>query len=115
MEKLLSENWRQCHPKYWEFEPDHRFRFPVDAFECMEGENIVTEKEIEVFYKVYDLTGKKMKAANLLRMPYSVGEWLIRQRERRLREDEEYEKWREQEEEISYIMGELEEDGLEWG
>jgi len=48
-------------------------------------------------------------------MPYALAEWLIKQRERRLREHEEYEKWREQEEEISYIMGELEEDGLEWG
>jgi len=78
----------------------------------MEGEDIVTDKEVQAFYKVYDLTGKKMKAANLLRFPYYLAEWLLKQRERRLREDEEFEKWREQEEEISYIMGELEEDDL---
>ncbi len=114
MEKLLSENWENCHPKYWEFQPDHRFRFRADAFECMEGENVVTDKEIQVFYQVYDLTGKKMKAANLLRMPYALAEWLIKQRELRLREDEEFEERLEQDQQIRYIMGELEDDDLAW-
>ena len=78
----------------------------------MEGEAIVTEKEIQAFYKVYDLTGKKMKSANLLRMPYALAEWLIKQSERRLREYEEYEKWLEQEEEIRHVMFELDEDEM---
>ncbi len=106
----MSGNWENCHPKYWEFEPDHRYRFPVDVFECMEGEEIVTDKEIQAFYKVYDLTGKKMKSANLLRMPYYLAVWLIKQRERSVRADEEYEQWEAEEEEIGYIMAQLEED-----
>ena len=64
----------------------------------------MTVKEIEAFYEVYDVCEKKMKAANRLQLPYSLAEWLIKQRERSVREDEEYEQWLEEEEEISYIM-----------
>ena len=67
----------------------------------------MTVKEIEVFYEVYDLCEKKMKAANRLRLPYSVAEFLLKERERRDRKDEEYEQWLEEEEEISYIMAQL--------
>ncbi len=72
----------------------------------------MTVKEIEVFYEVYDVCEKKMKAANRLRIPYFLAEWLITQRERRARADEEYEQWLEEEEEIEYIMAQLDEDGL---
>ncbi len=76
--------------------------------QCMEAE--MTVKEVEVFYEVYDFCEKKMKAANLLRMPYALAEWLIKQSERRAREDEEYEQWEEEEAEIRYIMAQLDED-----
>ena len=89
---MLSENWKNCHPKVWEFQPDHRYRFSVDDFRCMEGEDIVTDKEIQAFYEVYDLTGKKLKAANLLRISYALAEWFLKQRERTAREHDEYEK-----------------------
>jgi len=72
----------------------------------------MTEKEIEVFYELYDFCEKKMKVVNLLQMPYSLAEWLIKQRERRAREDEEYEQWVEEEEEIESIMGQLDEDEI---
>ncbi len=72
----------------------------------------MTAKEIQVFYEVYDLCEKKMKTANLLRMPYFLAEWLIKQSERSVREHEEYEQWVEEEEEIGYIMAQLDEDGL---
>ena len=72
----------------------------------------MTVKEIQVFYEVYDLCEKKMKAANLLRLPYSLAEWLIKSRERSVREDEEYEQWLEEEKEIGYIMAQLDEDEL---
>ena len=111
MQQLLSENWENCDPKYWQFQPDHRYRFPVHELEDMEGAEM-TMQELEAFYQVYDLCGKKMKAANRLRMPYALAEWLIKQRERRVREDEEYEEWLEEEEEIGYIMAQLDEDGL---
>ena len=72
----------------------------------------MTVKEIQVFYEVYDRCEKKMKAANRLRLPYSVAEFLLKERERRAREEEEYEEWLEEEEEIGYIMAQLDEDGL---
>ena len=72
----------------------------------------MTVKEIQVFYEVYDLCEKKMKSANRLRLPYALAEWLIKSRERRDREEEEYEQWVEEEEEIRYIMAQLDEDGL---
>ncbi len=53
-----------------------------------------------------------MKAANRLGIPYSLAEWLIKQCERRAREDEQYEQWEEEEEEIRYIMAQLDEDEL---
>ncbi len=53
-----------------------------------------------------------MKTANLLRIPYALAEWLIKGRERSVREDEEYEQWVEEEEEIGYIMAQLDEDEL---
>ena len=109
MQKLLRENWENCDSKYWQFQPDHRYRFTVGELLCME-EAEMTLKEIEVFYEVYDLCEKKMKAANLLRLPYSLAEWLIKQRERSLREDEKYEQWEAEEEEIGYIMAQLDED-----
>ncbi len=105
--KLLEENWQTSDPKYWQFQPDHRYRFTVDKLQWLEDE--LTMKEIQVFYEVYDLCGKKMKAANRLRMPYSLAEWLIKQRERSVREDDKYEQWEEEEEEIGYIMAQLEE------
>jgi len=111
MQKLLSENWEDCDPKYWQFQPDHRYRFTADELQFME-EAEMTEKEIQIFYEVYDFCEKKMKAANRLRMPYSLAEWLIKQRERRAREDEQYEQWLEEEEEIGYIMAQLDEDEL---
>ncbi len=110
MQELLSENWENCDPKYWLFQPDHRYRFTVDELQWMEEE--MTVKEIEVFYEVYDLCEKKMKTANRLRIPYALAEWLIKSRERRDREDEQYEQWVEEEEEIGYIMAQLDEDGL---
>ncbi len=72
----------------------------------------MTVKEIQVFYEGYDRCEKKMKAANRLRLPYSVAEFLLKERERRAREEEEYEEWLEEEEEIGYIMAQLDEDGL---
>ena len=111
MQQLLRENWENCDPKYWQFQPDHRYRFTADELLCMDqGE--MTAKEIEVFYEVYDLCEKKMKAANLLGIPYFLAEWLIKGRERSVREDEQYEQWEEEEEEISYIMARLDEDEL---
>ena len=91
MQQLLRENWEDSDPKYWQFQPDHRYRFTVDELQCMEAE--MTVKEIEAFYEVYDVCEKKMKAANRLQLPYSLAEWLIKQRERSVREDEEYEQW----------------------
>ena len=108
MQKLLRENWENCDPKYWQFKPDHRYRFTADELLCME-EGEMTAKEAQVFYEVYDLCEKKMKAANRLRIPYSLAEWLITQRERRDREEEEYEQWEEEEEEIRYLMAQLDE------
>ena len=70
----------------------------------------MTAKEIQVFYEIYDFCEKKMKAANLLRLPYSLAEWLITQSERRDREEEQYEEWEAEEEEIGYIMAQLDED-----
>jgi len=110
MEKLLRENWENCDPKYWQFKPDHRYRFTVDKLQWMEEE--MTVKEIQVFYEVYDVCEKKMKAANRLHLPYALAEWLIKSRERSVREDEQYEQWVEEEEEISYIMAQLDEDEL---
>jgi len=108
MDKLLRENWENCDPKYWQFQPNHRYRFTADELLCMdEGE--MTVKEVQVFYEVYDLCEKKMKSANLLRIPYALAEWLIKQRERRAREDDKYEQWEEEEEEIGYIMAQLDE------
>ena len=72
----------------------------------------MTAKEIQVFYEVYDLCEKKMKAANLLRIPYALAEWLIKGRERGARADEEYEQWVEEEAEIGYIMAQLDDDEL---
>ena len=111
MQQLLRENWENCAPKYWHFQPDHRYRFTVDELQFME-EAEMSMKEIEVFYEVYDCCGKKMKAANRLQMPYFLAEWLIKQRERRAREDDQYEQWEEEEEEIGYIMARLDEDEL---
>ena len=111
MQQLLSENWENSDPKYWQFQPDHRYRFTADELQFME-EAEMTEKEIQIFYEVYDFCEKKMKAANRLRMRYSLAEWLIKQRERRAREDEEYEQWLEEEEEIGYIMAQLDDDEL---
>ena len=109
MQQLLRENWENCDPKYWQFQPDHRYRFTADELLCMkEGE--MTAKEAQVFYEVYDLCEKKMKAANLLRLPYNLAEWLIKSRERSVRADEEYEQWVEEEAEIGYIMAQLDED-----
>ena len=110
MQKLLRENWENCDPKYWQFQPDHRYRFTANELLCMEDE--MKAREIQVFYEVYDLCEKKMKAANLLRVPYALAEWLIKQRERRAREDEQYEQWVEEEEEIGYIMAQLDENEL---
>ena len=107
---LLEENWQSSDPRFWQVQPDHRYRFTVDELQWIEDE--MTVKEIEVFYEVYDLCEKKMKAANLLRIPYALADWLITQRERRVRADEEYEQWVEEEEEIAYIMAQLDEDEL---
>lgn len=109
MQELLRENWENCDPKYWQFEPDHRYRFPVHELEDMEGAEM-TIQELEAFYEVYDLCGKKMKTANRLRIPYALAEWLIKQPERRAREDDKYEQWEAEEEEIGYIMAQLDED-----
>ena len=108
--ELLGKNWQFSDPKYWQFQPDHRYRFTVGELQCMEAE--MTVKEIEVFYELYDFCEKKMKVVNLLQMPYAVAEWLIKQRERRDREEEEYEQWEAEETEIGYIMAQLDEDGL---
>jgi len=40
-------------------------------------------------------------------MPCALAEWLIKQSERRVREDDKYEQWEEEEEEIGYIMAQL--------
>jgi len=112
IQTLLRENWENCDPKYWLFQPDHRYRFTVGELQCMEAE--MTVKELEVFYEVYDFCEKKMKAANLLGIPYFLAEWLINHRERRAREDEEYEQWEAEEEEISYIMAQLDEEELSY-
>ena len=109
--RLLEENWESSDPRFWQVQPDHRYRFTVDELLCME-EAEMTAKEIQVFYEVYDLCGKKMKAANLLRLPYSLAEWLITQRERRDREEEQYEEWVEEKQEIRCIMAQLDEDEL---
>ena len=61
MQELLRENWENCDPKYWQFEPDHRYRFPVHELEDMEGAEM-TMQELEAFYEVYDLCGKNMKS-----------------------------------------------------
>ncbi len=111
IQELLRENWENCDPKYWQFQPDHRYRFAAHELGDMEGAEM-TVKEIQVFYEVYDLCEKKMKAANRLGIPYSLAEWLIKGRERSVREDEEYEQWLEEEEEIGYIMAQLDEDEL---
>ena len=111
MQQLLRENWENCDPKYWQFQPDHRYRFTVDKLQWMEGAEM-TVKEIQVFYELYDFCGKKMKAANLLRMPYYLAVWLITQRERSVRADEEYEQWEEEEAEIRYILAQLDEDEI---
>jgi len=108
---LLEENWHSSDPRFWIFQPDHRYRFTADELLCME-EGEMTAKEIQVFYEVYDLCEKKMKAANRLRIPYFLAEWLIKSRERRDREYEEYEQWEEEEAEIRYILAQLDEDGL---
>ena len=103
MQKLLRENWENCDPKYRQFQPNHRYRFTVDELECMFGAEM-TIQEIQIFYELYDLCKKKMKVANLLRIPYALAEWLIKRRERRLREDEKYEQWVAEEWEIRLIM-----------
>ena len=51
----------------------------------------MTPKELEVFLATYDHFGLKMRAAHLRRFPYALGEWLIVQRERQLRWEEEFE------------------------
>jgi len=107
--KLLEENWQSSDPKYWHFQPDHRYRFAAHELEDMEGAEM-TMQELEAFYEVYDLCGKKMKAANRLGIPYFLAEWLIKQRDRSVREDEEYERWEEEEEGIGWIMAQLDED-----
>ena len=103
MQKLLRENWENCDPKYRQFEPNHRYRFSVDGLRWMEASEI-TIQEIQIFYELYDLCEKKMKVANLLRIPYALAEWLIKQRERRLREDEEHERLLAEEWEIRCIL-----------
>ncbi len=110
MQQLLRENWENCDPKYWLFQPDHRYRFTVGELLCMEAE--MTAKEAQVFYELYDFCEKKMKVVNLLQMPYSLAVWLITQRARSVRADEEYEQWEAEEEEIREIMAQLEEDEL---
>ncbi|MCZ6625243.1 MAG: hypothetical protein O7B35_13620 [Deltaproteobacteria bacterium] len=107
---LLEENWQSSDPRFWQVQPDHRYRFTVDELQWIEDE--MTVKEIEVFYELYDFCEKKMQAANRLRLPYALSEWLIKQRERRDREEEEYEQWVEEEEEIGYIMAQLDEEEL---
>ncbi len=111
MQKLLRENWENCDPKYWLFQPDHRYRFAAHELEDMEGAEM-TMQELEAFYEVYDLCGKKMKTANRLRIPYALAEWLIKSRERSVREDDKYEQLEEEEEEIRYIMAQLDENEL---
>lgn len=107
MQELLRENWENCDPKYWQYQPDHRYRFAVHELQDMEGAEM-TMKEIQVFYEVYDLCGKKMKVANRLRMPYALAEWLIKS----CKQDEKYQEWLEEEEEIDDIMDRLDEDEL---
>ena len=107
IKKLLSVNWENCDPKYWEFQPDHRYRFSIKELRHMKCEKIVTTKEIRLFYNAYDLTGKKMVSANLLSMPYALSDWLIKRRERTIREDEKLEELIKQEKNLRYITPRL--------
>ena len=103
IKKLLSVNWENCDPKYWELQPDHRYRFSINELRYIKHEKIVTDREIRLFYNAYDLTGKKMEAANLLRMPYALADWLIKRREREIREEKKLEELIKQEKDLKYI------------
>lgn len=103
IKKLLSVNWKNCDPKYWELQPDHRYRFSINELRYIKHEKIVTDREIRLFYNAYDLTGKKMEAANLLRMPYALADWLIKRREREIREEKKLEELIKQEKDLKYI------------
>jgi len=108
--KLLAENWQYSDPRFWNFKPDHRFRF--GAPELQEMEELVTPKEREVFLATYDHFGLKMKAADLLGFPYSFGDWLIVQRERQLRWQDKFEAEEEKEEEFYDLLHELDAEDL---
>jgi len=110
--KLLEENWQSSDPRFWIFQPDHRFRF--GASELREMEDLVTPKELEVFLATYDHFGLKMRAADLLGFPYAFGEWLIVQRERELRWEEKFEAEEEKEEEFYDLLHELDAEDLVW-
>ena len=103
IKKLLSVNWENCDPKYWELQPDHRYRFSINELRYIKHEKIVTDREIRLFYNAYDLTGKKMEAANLLRMPYALADWLIKRREREIREEKKLEELIKQEKDLKHI------------
>ncbi len=75
-------------------------------------EEFVTPKEREVFLATYDHFGLKMRAADLLGFPYSFGDWLIVQRERQLRWEEEFEAEEEREEEFYDLLHELDAEDL---
>ncbi len=107
---LLEKNWQSSDPRFWIFQPDHRFRF--GAPELQEMEELVTPKELEVFLATYDHFGLKMRAADLLGFPYSLGNWLIVQRERQLRWEEEFEAEEEKEEEFYDLLHELDAEDL---
>ena len=111
-QELLEENWQSSDPRFWKFKPDHRFRF--SASELYEMEELVTPKELEVFLATYDHFGLKMRAADLLGFPYSLGDWLIVQRERQLRWEEKFEAEEEKEEEFYDLLHELDAEDLVW-
>jgi len=111
-QELLEENWQSSDPRFWRFKPDHRFRF--SASELYEMEELVTPKELEVFLATYDHFGLKMRAADLLGFPYSLGDWLIVQRERQLRWEEKFEAEEEKEAEFHDLLNELDAEDLVW-
>ena len=106
MQTLLLQNWGRCDPAYWSYQPDHRYRFPSAELEAM-AEHLMIPEEREAFYRVYDHLGLKMKVANLLRIPYALACWLIRDRERQVREEEEWERRSEAKEELVDLMADL--------
>ena len=103
-QKLLAENWCECDPKYWEWQPNHRYRFATTDLEMM-ADLCVTPEERQGVYRLHDdLDMGTLQIARTLRMPYAIAEFLLHERKQLQRMEERQEREWERQEEIEEIL-----------